>query len=338
MGNERNSRGGEPGDYYSRNAAEDYGAGRDDYGRERNYRNQDGRDQGDYGYGRTEYRPPRRVGVYGDQQRGWTSEDRYGDRDRGRDTFPGGRDEGRGGRGAYGTGRDEERDFGRDGYRQQHGGSSRQSQSHDEQDRGFMARAGDEVRSWFGDEEAERRREADARHSDHETGRSSYGRDEHYHNWRSEQLAQFDRDYHEYRQENQSKFHSEFAAFRSERQGQRDLLSKVTEHVEVVGSDGEHVGTVDKVRGDRIVLTKNDADAGGRHHSIPSRWLQSADGGKVTLRKTASEAQQHWRDEEQREQGNKASFGDRDRDERQVDQGSTKEHPTNLNRSFSGTY
>ena len=59
--------------------------------------------------------------------------------------------------------------------------------------------------------------------------------------------------------------------------------------MDVVGSDGEHVGTVDKVRGDRIILTKNDPAAGGHHHSIPSSWLESVD-GKVTLRKTASEA------------------------------------------------
>jgi hypothetical protein len=42
------------------------------------------------------------------------------------------------------------------------------SQSSD--DRGFFDRAGDEVRSWFGDEEAERRREADARRYEQEHG------------------------------------------------------------------------------------------------------------------------------------------------------------------------
>lgn len=39
-------------------------------------------------------------------------------------------------------------------------------------DRGFFDRAGDEVRSWFGDEEAERRREADARRYEQEHGTS----------------------------------------------------------------------------------------------------------------------------------------------------------------------
>ena len=98
---------------------------------------------------------------------------------------------------------------------------------------------------------------------------------------------------------------------------------------------------MDKVRGDRIILTKNDADAGGKHHSIPSRWLQSADGNKVTLRKTGAEAKAHWRDEER----NGALFGQDDanrdgsRDEgaRRNEDGSST-GGTNLNRSFSGTY
>ena len=42
-------------------------------------------------------------------------------------------------------------------------------------DRGFFERAGDEVRSWFGDEEAERRRERDIRRDD---SRSAFGGDE----------------------------------------------------------------------------------------------------------------------------------------------------------------
>ncbi len=37
-------------------------------------------------------------------------------------------------------------------------------------ERGFFERAGDEVRSWFGDEEAEQRRRADARRSGHTRG------------------------------------------------------------------------------------------------------------------------------------------------------------------------
>lgn len=223
----------------------------------------------------------------------------------------------------------------------------RQPQGYDYDERGFMARAGDEVRSWFGDEEAERRREMDSRYDERyynqqggQQGGQPRGRNERdsdYHSWRSGQIAALDRDYDEYRQENRSKFENEFSSWRTNRQTQRQLLDQVKEHAEVVGSDGTHVGTVDKVRGDRILLTKNDADAGGRHHSIPSSWLGQVSGDKVTLTKTADEAKRHWRDEEQ----NQALFG---YDDKASDKGSSRASGgdqaggTDLNRSFSGTY
>lgn len=205
------------------------------------------------------------------------------------------------------------------------GGHARRPQGYDYDERGFVARAGDEVRSWFGDEDAERRREADARYDERAYGeRSSTDRDSDYHNWRRGQIAALDRDYDEYRNENRSKFENEFSTWRSGRQSQRDQLGKVEEHMEIVGSDGSPVGTVDKVRGDRILLTKNDDAAGGRHHSIPSRWIASVD-TKVTLTKSADEAKAHWRDEER----NQAMFGE---DTGRDTQGKM------LNRSFSGTY
>ncbi len=158
-------------------------------------------------------------------------------------------------------------------------------------DRGFLDRAGDEVRSWFGDPEAERRREADLRYDTRQARdeRWPHGPDDHYTGWRRQRIAELDNDYDEYRRENAQRFESEFNNWRTDRQGQRDGLRRVAEHMEVVGTDGSHVGTVDKVRGDRILLTRSDSDAGGHHHSIPSRWIQSVD-DKVTLRKTADEA------------------------------------------------
>jgi hypothetical protein len=325
----------------------------------------------------------------------------------------------------YGYGRD----YGRDPYADRG--------RYDPDERGFFDRAGDEVRSWFGDEEAERRRRMDERYDeryDREQGygdrtasydadrgryasrtvggyrspdryptwsrsnapegyargytpssrsypatgedrqfeggypgdgsygrrsyadtgyryardddwrtsaedyRAAYGRrgtgsghdrddDVHgYRNWRDSQISAFDRDYDEYRRENQSRFQSEFATWRQNRQTQRDSLGTVKEHQEVVGSDGAHVGTVDHVRGDRILLTKSDKDAGGHHHSIPSAWIAKV-ADKVTLGRTAAQAQQAWRDEE----ANQGLFG-RDR-ENDRDEGRT-----GLNRSFSGTY
>ena len=50
-------------------------------------------------------------------------------------------------------------------------------------------------------------------------------------------------------------------------------ISKIREHMEVIGADGVHVGTVDKVDGQRIKLTKADSGEGahkGHHHYIPS--------------------------------------------------------------------
>ncbi|MBX3566131.1 MAG: DUF2171 domain-containing protein [Sphingomonas sp.] len=190
-------------------------------------------------------------------------------------------------------------------------------------ERGFFERAGDEVRSWFGDTEAERRRERDMRYDE----RFARGHDREYGAWRRERIDELDRDYDEYRRENAQRFHNEFSTWRSDRQGQRDCLDRVAEHMEVVGSDGSHVGKVDKVRGDRIVLTKSDANAGGHHHSIPSRWIDSVD-DKVTLRKTAAEAQAAWKDEERA-----GAFFGNERDDSRDWRG---DH--NLDRSFRGTY
>jgi len=204
------------------------------------------------------------------------------------------------------------------------------------EDRDFFQRAGDEVRSWFGDEEAERRRRIDElrdRHEERSSDRSGYSlsgyrsrheHDPHYRAWRDRQLESLDRHYDEYRRENQNRFDTEFGSWRTNRQGQREQLQRVTEHQEVVGSDGEHIGTVDHVRGDRILLTKSDSAAHGHHHSIPSSWIISVE-DKVTVGKTADQARQHWRDEARN--GGSGLFG-RDDDDREV----------NLNRSFSGTY
>jgi len=146
--------------------------------------------------------------------------------------------------------------------------------------------------------------------------------DPHYSEWRRRQIEDLDRDYDEYRREHQSKFEAEFGSWRSKRQGQRQSLGRVTEHMEVVGSDGSHVGTVDKVRGDRILLTKSDSGAGGMHHSVPCSWVEKVD-DKVVLNKSADEATSEWRSEER----NRALF---ERDE--------GEGPRNLDRAFSGTY
>ena len=167
-------------------------------------------------------------------------------------------------------------------------------------------------------------REHGRQHGQAEQSRGHSEYDPHYHDWRRRQIESLDRDYDEYRRENASRFESEFGSWREKRGQQRQHMGRVTEHMEVVGSDGQHVGTVDKVRDGRIVLTKSDPSAGGHHHSIPCGWLESVD-DKVTLNKSADEAMQAWRDEET----NRALF------ERE-DGGS--EGPHVLDRSFSGPY
>jgi hypothetical protein len=310
------------------------------------------------------------------------------------------------------------------GYRDrdQGGGEYRRSgQGRGGDDRGFIDRAGDELRSWFGDDEAQRRREADQRRweqeqrmtgrRDNDSGRadsgpgtlggggfgtgwgnqagnswnrerpgerggfggapgeddrgsgdgrryargeregwfsdsqggergqrfggsgsgSGYGHeagglhDPHYSEWRRRQIEDLDRDYDEYRREHQSKFEADFGSWRSKRQGQRQSLGRVAEHMEVVGSDGSHVGTVDKVRGDRIILTKSDSGAGGAHHSVPCSWVEKVD-DKVMLNKTAEEATSEWRSEER----SRALF--------EREGGGEEGGPHNLDRAFSGTY
>jgi hypothetical protein len=69
---------------------------------------------------------------------------------------------------------------------------------------------------------------------------------------------------------------------------------QIKEHMEVCGSDCEHVGTVDYMDGsDKIKLTKSDPKSGGQHHIIPLDWVEKVD-DKVRLRKSAKEARAQW--------------------------------------------
>ena len=70
--------------------------------------------------------------------------------------------------------------------------------------------------------------------------------------------------------------------------------SQILPHMEVVGSDGQHVGTVDHMDGQRIKLAKSDPGAGGEHHYLHLDTVQSVGGGKVTLKRTAAQARDEW--------------------------------------------
>jgi hypothetical protein len=61
-------------------------------------------------------------------------------------------------------------------------------------------------------------------------------------------------------------------------------LSAIREHMEVVGADGVHIGTVDKVEGGRIKLTKKDSGSHSDHHHYISGGLVAAvEGDRVRL-------------------------------------------------------
>jgi len=75
--------------------------------------------------------------------------------------------------------------------------------------------------------------------------------------------------------------------------------SQIREHMEVIGADGVHVGTVDHVQGDRIKLTKKDSGAevegaqgqhAGHHHYIPLGLVADVEGDQVRLSATAANA------------------------------------------------
>ena len=75
--------------------------------------------------------------------------------------------------------------------------------------------------------------------------------------------------------------------------------SDIREHMEVIGADGVHVGTVDHVDGDRIKLTKKDSTAdvaegasahAGHHHYVSVGLVADIEGDKVRLSATGANA------------------------------------------------
>ncbi|HEY0130258.1 MAG TPA: DUF2171 domain-containing protein [Allosphingosinicella sp.] len=69
----------------------------------------------------------------------------------------------------------------------------------------------------------------------------------------------------------------------------------IREHMEVIGADGVHVGTVDHVEGNRIKLTKADSGQGsheGHHHYISLGLVATVEGDQVRLSANADVAVQ----------------------------------------------
>ena len=73
----------------------------------------------------------------------------------------------------------------------------------------------------------------------------------------------------------------------------------IREHMDVIGADGVHVGTVDRVEGNRIKLTRSDSGAQmegqeshrpGRHHYISLGLVADIEGNEVRLSATGANA------------------------------------------------
>jgi len=250
---------------------------------------------------------------------------------------------------AYGGARSD-RDFNYDRGVFNRGGSSDRDYKRNRGDRGYRPMAGDygrgtnESEQFFAASGYGRGEPAMGDHGrNYDRSQTPYGRDDyrrtsfagsgrddrdfdpHYRSWRDRHLSDLDRDYDDYQREHQSKFESDFGSWREKRQQKRGLLGQIREHMDVVGNDDEHIGTVDKVAGDRLILTKSDPDSGGVHHSLSCSDIDRVEGDKVILDCSANDAKNRWRDESR----DRALF---ERD----DQGEMG--PRNLNRSFEGTY
>jgi len=72
--------------------------------------------------------------------------------------------------------------------------------------------------------------------------------------------------------------------------------SQIREHMEVVGSDGGHVGKVDHVTAGDIELAKFDFGSGLKHHLIPMTWVDHVEEDKVCLSLTKDAAKAAWRE------------------------------------------
>jgi hypothetical protein len=70
-------------------------------------------------------------------------------------------------------------------------------------------------------------------------------------------------------------------------------IDDVKEGMEVIGADGVHVGTIDRIEGDKIKLTKKDSGQGsheGHHHYLSRGLIAEVEGEQVRLSANADVA------------------------------------------------
>ena len=78
-----------------------------------------------------------------------------------------------------------------------------------------------------------------------------------------------------------------------QRKPRPELRITIKQHMEVIGADGVHIGTVDRVEHGRIKLTKADSGEGrhkGHHHFIDLGLVADVEGRKVRLSANAAVA------------------------------------------------
>ena len=71
-------------------------------------------------------------------------------------------------------------------------------------------------------------------------------------------------------------------------------IDQIREGMEVIGADGVHVGTVDRIEGQRIKLTRADSGSGeheGHHHFLSAGLIAVVEGDRVRLSATAENAE-----------------------------------------------
>ena len=71
-------------------------------------------------------------------------------------------------------------------------------------------------------------------------------------------------------------------------------LARIRQGMAIIGSDGEHLGTVEAVEGDRIRLAESDAAAGGEHHYVAADLVTEV-GDEVQLSQAAAKIKDQWR-------------------------------------------
>lgn len=65
--------------------------------------------------------------------------------------------------------------------------------------------------------------------------------------------------------------------------------AQIKDQMEVKGSDGKHIGTVDGIEGQRVRLA-----SGGMYHYVDLDMVEEVEGGSVRLKKTAEETTRAW--------------------------------------------